>query len=723
MNKQDILDECFSRIQSLQEEETFKKIVENFPVIITLGDQSSGKSSIFSRIIGKTLPTKDGICTRVPIMISTRKKDGITSIYTTNNSNENLYNDNENFSKAIELAQEKCLNGNEFSTEMIKINIYNHNSDLTFIDLPGLVAKNTHEPDHPQNKVYDILDKIKNDYKKSIIFHIMDSTTEPEKSQSIIELNEIIKKDKREIITIYTKTDKLENIDKFVLLDKKIKGQKFIMNGIDNTQEKSILDIQVGINNVLKYIEKVNNKNIQDNYELFKQTIKKIHHDLDYQLKNNLKPFNEIEEKIIIIRKTKKYLQEKFKIFFDKFKTIKETMFFNLKQFNPFTQYNYNEIIDFSELKKGDIIYYWNNSLETKVKTAITSVNSKFITFYKQYYEDDECSINLMYSDSDSDSDEMYTYYYKEDVEKNDIIFSRLGYYNYYSDKYKKTKDLNLCIKYNNDRVTWIDKEIEKLHNSYLKQPNGYPIRDTKISLIHKYTGKFWIKLPNISNIENIKNILSKNGGLEPDIMKETKKVVHYYSSSFARYYKEIMEVTLNKMEEIFMENFTDIEYEEIKLIIENIFINLKKEIKYDIMKIYLKNTEIDLISTPNSHYYSENIFRTIKKEKTLAQDDGYYKMASCYVEGFIKDQSKYVIARIDESFNLYYFRIVKMIENFEIYIDNDNLDEYTKEILQPLNDLHNISVENSYEREELRNRVLHDKQICDEIIKQFSFF
>lgn len=173
-------------------------------------------------------------------MISTRRAPGELSIHTTLSNGRNFYDsDRDNFSTAIDMAQKNCLDGDKFSTNMVKITICNQPYDLTFIDLPGLTAKDTHNPDNEQNKVYDILENIKNDYKKSIIFHIIDANTEYEKSHSIIEINEIIKKDKnRQIITIYTKTDKLENINKFIDLDKKIKGTNFIMSGKKNCEEK-----------------------------------------------------------------------------------------------------------------------------------------------------------------------------------------------------------------------------------------------------------------------------------------------------------------------------------------------------------------------------------------------------------------------------------------------------------------------------------------------------
>lgn len=271
-------------------------------------------------------------------MISTRRSDGPTSIHTSLSQGRNFYDPNkDNFSEAINLAQINCLDGNDFSTQMVKISICSQPHDLTFIDLPGLTARDVRNPDAQQNRVYDILEFIKNDYKKSIIFHIIDANSELEKSFSIIELDEIIKSDRnRQIINIYTKTDKLENenSNRFSELDAKIIGKKFIMNGIEDSKEKMLgnYSYPVGIVSVLKYLDQVNQVNIEQNYRLFLDRIKQKFENLDKKLKNELRPFDEWRERNKIIKETKKALERDSAAYFKKYKSKKESIFKDLKK-------------------------------------------------------------------------------------------------------------------------------------------------------------------------------------------------------------------------------------------------------------------------------------------------------------------------------------------------------------------------------------------------------
>ena len=96
MSLQNKLDDIYPLLNQLIGNNLKNNIISNFPIIISLGDQSSGKSSIFSRIINKQLPTKDGVCTKVPIMIQTRDNDGLISIRVNDNDNE-FYDENKNF--------------------------------------------------------------------------------------------------------------------------------------------------------------------------------------------------------------------------------------------------------------------------------------------------------------------------------------------------------------------------------------------------------------------------------------------------------------------------------------------------------------------------------------------------------------------------------------------------------------------------------------------------
>lgn len=130
-----------------------------------------------------------------------------------------------------------------------------------------------------------------------------------------------------------------------------------------------------------------------------------------------------------------------------------------------------------------------------------------------------------------------------------------------------------------------------------------------------------------------------------------------------------------------------------------------------------MKNSIKKLISTPNTHYFSENILRAIERNNTLAEDDGYYKIANCKVEAFVKVESKYIIERTDEIFNLYYYYLInQMIDNFNDY-DSMELNSIENDILEPLEKIQYIQVEDDVERESKRMNTLNDKKILGDII------
>jgi hypothetical protein len=70
-----MLDQCYelSNLAGLKEEGI------RVPAIVVVGEQSQGKSTVLSRILKINLPTKSGICTRIPLLIELRDKKGYDS--------------------------------------------------------------------------------------------------------------------------------------------------------------------------------------------------------------------------------------------------------------------------------------------------------------------------------------------------------------------------------------------------------------------------------------------------------------------------------------------------------------------------------------------------------------------------------------------------------------------------------------------------------------------
>lgn len=454
----------------------------------------------------------------------------------------------------------------------------------------------------------------------------------------------------------------------------------------------------------MEYLEKVNKRNIKENYELFMNKIEQKSKELDKRLKNKLRPFDERNERNRIIRETKKKLNENWNGYKSSFKPKREILFGQLKNLKAFNEYIDVEIERFEELKPGDIISFWDNLEEEEFETSVVENSYGCIKFYKEYY--DGCEDNDL-NNFKPNADKLYTYYYTtEKYFDNDVRFCCLICRKCLYNEYEKTKDFKYCVKKCNLNNTYAKETISCKCKSFCD------FKDISIN-----TGKFWLTLPDINVINEIKSILNESGDLQPDIMKDHTAVVLHYTKQFATECKEKMEEFLFELDNDIRCFFTNqIANEEIKSIVEEIFNLTKKEVDKDIKKLHIKNSILELISTPNSHYLSENILRAIKRNDTLAEDDGYYKIANCEVEAFVKVQSKYIIERTDDIFNLYYYHMIKrMIDNFNDY-EPEDFSEIEHEFLEPLEKIQYIQVENDEKIDEEREKALHDKKILDAI-------
>lgn len=708
-SKQEQIDNIFQQIGQLHNQDVKNKITKKLPVIIALGDQSSGKSSIFSRIIEHHLPIKDGCCTRVPVQISLKRKIKKISITIKNNDNKNYYNENENKEKSleygIEQAQKDILDNAEFSSDIIRIEIPNEKYDITFIDLPGLTAYDQYNEE--KNQTYKILDNVKKQYDECIIFHVIASNTEYEKSQSIIEINKIdkIKKTENKMITVFTKTDLIQNKENLKILNDNImSNKKFIMSGLDDIQEKNHgIQIDCGIDKVMKYINEVNEENINKNFDIVQTELKSQLNYIEDRLNTDLKPYNEIISLMNKLKDLQSVCSKKFdKYFRQYFKKNKEILYSKIKKLKAFDKYTDYEI-DVEKLEIGNIIYYYDNCKEKKIESKIIEKTDTFIKFYKEFDED------LVLYDSDRNSKEekdIFTYHFNK--ENNPFELSDLKFPSCYLHKTPNKKDFVNRKTYYNHRLRENRIECEECYEYH------YHIYENDDKCKRRHC-KFWIQLPEEDILKNIKEMLEDIGELEPSPMKDTKQIVFEYTQRFTNKYTEVLEDFISdikiEIQNIF-EHCTEIK---IGNDISEILNKIDDYVDYDIYSLKMKNSIIELIATPNNHYLSENIIHAIKDKDTFKNDDGLYKLVYCNIEGFLKVQNKYVIERIDHILNEnYYYRIKKLIEY--ISLEHKIVDKVSEKMFSKLKKhISEIKVKDEHEKE--RNSYLNDKDILKTLL------
>ena len=147
-----IVDNIYKIISSLTNIEIKDKITHTVPIVIAVGDQSAGKSSIIGKILGHELPNARGMCTRIATKISTRRDNvgiHVRLIDLTNQKKNQIYNHG-SIEERIKQAQLEVFDKiNEYekfsSNHLIEVIVGSHAYNLTLIDLPGLIAFNSED--------------------------------------------------------------------------------------------------------------------------------------------------------------------------------------------------------------------------------------------------------------------------------------------------------------------------------------------------------------------------------------------------------------------------------------------------------------------------------------------------------------------------------------------------------------------------------------------------
>jgi len=185
-----ILVEALSNLQDVSDGD----IGVSLPKVITVGNQSAGKSSVIEMMVGKQfLPRGKGIKTRCPIHVRMHQKSELaaTEEYAILRSDSSVSDDMtlkdfDEVCKEIERRTDRRTDGKNISKEPILLDIYSPNyPDLQFVDLPGFtkIALDRQDSDIEQ-QVLDLNLPIMKE-PNTIILAIQDATQDIASSEAL----------------------------------------------------------------------------------------------------------------------------------------------------------------------------------------------------------------------------------------------------------------------------------------------------------------------------------------------------------------------------------------------------------------------------------------------------------------------------------------------------------------------------------------------------------
>ena len=224
------------------------------PRIVTLGVQSSGKSSVLESIVGLNfLPRNEGVCTRRPLELRLVHSTGSVKPYAVF---EGIDGKLEDFSKVrdtiIKLTDDKAGRTKNIIDDPIVLTIYSSTCpDLTLIDLPGI----TRIPvgDQPKN-IYEITKEMCHKYisdPRTIILCICAANVDLATSEGILMAKKV---DKTGIRTLGVIT-KIDIMDRGTNAKRMINGEEVSLKlgfvGVKNRSQEDINN-EVRVENALR---------------------------------------------------------------------------------------------------------------------------------------------------------------------------------------------------------------------------------------------------------------------------------------------------------------------------------------------------------------------------------------------------------------------------------------------------------------------------------------
>ncbi|KAK4375545.1 hypothetical protein RND71_006222 [Anisodus tanguticus] len=177
------------------------------PTIVVVGDQSFGKSSVLESLAGISLPRGDGICTRVPLVVSLQNhsETEVSLLY----NEKTVKTDEVHVAEAIVHATNEIAgNGKGISNIPLTLIVKKNGvPDLTMVDLPGITRVAV--PGQPED-IFEQISGIIMKYitpEESIILNVISATVDFPTCESIRMSRKVDKTGER-TLAVVTKVDK-----------------------------------------------------------------------------------------------------------------------------------------------------------------------------------------------------------------------------------------------------------------------------------------------------------------------------------------------------------------------------------------------------------------------------------------------------------------------------------------------------------------------------------
>ena len=188
----------------------YEEINKELPVIIILGVQSAGKSSVIRRITNNQvkLPEKSTACTRVATEIKLRKCKQYQQVELHGPNNKIEIIENKDIRAAVSEAQEKALEGTSgdgFATNhTIVVNFHSpEQPNITFIDMPGFTS------DENSKQILSLAEERVTKYPGTLVLHV----AKGDQDYDGLLGNDFIRKTGKSTITVLTHLDKYTEDD------------------------------------------------------------------------------------------------------------------------------------------------------------------------------------------------------------------------------------------------------------------------------------------------------------------------------------------------------------------------------------------------------------------------------------------------------------------------------------------------------------------------------